>query len=381
MATGDDAWIVRVFDELCTEDLQLVADFFNEHFPGVFYPRCSPDIWKWKLGAGNPAGRGFLTVAYLDGKVIGTTSGTRQHIRLNGQSISGMEIGDTFTHPDFRKNGYCRDNYPGTLDKSHYLNKSVFGRLVTETLDRASLAGIQNVFGTPNLNSRPPYISKLLFTEIGLEKIKSWNMIGSKYVTSGKYMFPLHIALAFVKRVISINAFLLQRRYSFRETAFGELAEAFGTHIPIIESNTAGFGSLSFVQNLNFYEHRYHLHPTHRYRYFAITRKGELMGWIICTQIKRASGRETLVVSDWIAYKETFRRNLPNFISLVAPKFPEVEMVSVWAANNLAKRFRWNRFGFFSIKDVSIIERSLETENSSPVDEFADFRIGWSDNG
>ncbi len=51
MASDDGAWTVRVFDDLRPDDLQLVADFFNEHFPEVFYPRCSPNIWRWKLGA------------------------------------------------------------------------------------------------------------------------------------------------------------------------------------------------------------------------------------------------------------------------------------------------------------------------------------------
>ena len=214
MANEDGAWTVRVLDDLRPEDLQLVADFFIEHFPGVFYPECSPDIWRWKLGASNPAGPGFLTVAYLDGKVIGTTSGTRQKIRLGGQTVSGMEIGDTFTHPEYRKSGFCRENYPGTFNKNDYLNKSVFGRLVTETLDRASKAGIQYVFGTPNLNSRPPYLSKLGFIEIGFDKVKSWNLIGSKYVTSARYKIPVHLSIALMKCAIKVNTYLMQRKYS-----------------------------------------------------------------------------------------------------------------------------------------------------------------------
>ena len=381
MAHEDGAWTVKVLDDLRPEDLQLVADFFIEHFPGVFYPKCSPDIWRWKLGASNPAGPGFLTVAYLDGKVIGTTSGTRQKIRLGGQTVSGMEIGDTFTHPDYRKSGFCRENYPGTLNKNDYLNKSVFGRLVTETLDRASEAGIQYVFGTPNLNSRPPYLSKLGFIEIGFDKVKSWNLIGSKYVTSARYKIPMRLSIDLMKCAVKVNTYLMQRKNSIRETAFGEMADAFETHVRVRESISKKSGSLYFEQNLSFYQHRYDRHPSHQYRYFELVGKGKVIGWLVCTQIKRSSGRETLVISDWIAFDETFKGHLPNFISLVAPKYPDAEMISVWASNELTKRSRWYRFGFFSVKEISIIERCIEIENPQPVEEFADFRIGWSDNG
>jgi hypothetical protein len=374
-------WTVRVLDDLRPEDLQLVADFFNEHFPGVFYPMCSPEIWRWKLGASNPAGPGFLTVAYLDGKVIGTTSGTRQKIRLNGQTVSGMEIGDTFTQPEYRKSGFCGENYPGTVNKDDYLNKSVFGRLVAETLDRATKAGVQYVFGTPNLNSRPPYISKLGFKEIGFEKVKSWNSINSKYVISARYKIPLYLSITLLTSAVKVNTYLIQRKFSIRETSFGEMADGIGTHVRVIESTAQESDSLCFEQNLNFYQHRYDRHPNHLYRYFAVEGNEKLIGWLICTQIKRSSGRVALVISDWIAFDETFKGRLPNFISLVSRKFPDAELISVWAANDLAKRSSWNRFGFFSVKDVSIIERCIKIENSQPVVEFANFRIGWSDNG
>ena len=370
-----------MFDDLRLEDLQQVADFFNEHFSGVFYPRSSPDIWRWKLGTSNPAGRGFLTVAYLDGKVIGTTSGTRQQIRLNGQRVSGMEIGDTFTHPDYRKRGYCRDTYPGTLDKNDYLNKSIFGRLVTETLDRALAAGVDYVFGTPNLNSRPPYLSKLSFAEIGFEKVKSWNKLSSRYAGWARFRNPMHLGIIIINFLVKVNTFLIQRKYSARETSFGEIAEVYVTQGPISQIYNERPGALIFEQDLNFLEHRYDRHPNYRYRYFAIENRGTPIGWLICTQIHRASGRNTLVISDWVAFQEEFKGNLPNFVSLVISKFPDAEIVSVWAASDLAKRFRWNRFGFFSLKEVSVIERCIETENPQPVLEFADFRIGWSDNG
>ena len=98
-------WEVKSLDDLNPSELQLVADFFNEHFPGVFYPKCTPDLFIWKLGSSNPAGQGFLTVAMSNGLVVGTASGTRKILIENNKIIEALEIGDTFTHPDFRKKG------------------------------------------------------------------------------------------------------------------------------------------------------------------------------------------------------------------------------------------------------------------------------------
>ena len=97
--------------------------------------------------------------------------------------------------------------------------------------------------------------------------------------------------------------------------------------------------------------------------------------------MKRQSGRETLVVSDWIGLSENFTRSLPNYIGEIVPHFENLDSVTVWATKTSASKFRWGRFGFLGTKGVSIIERGLEGAKTTSVTEFADFRIGWSDNG
>lgn len=381
MDAGEQTWQVRVFDDLREEDLAMVAEFFNENFPGVFYPHCSPEIWKWKLGASNPAGRGFLTVAFSGGKVVGTTSGTRKSFDLGDDLVSGMEIGDTFTHPDFRKSGYCGENYPGIAGKTQYLNRSIFGRLVTETLDRAAKAGVEYVYGTPNLNSRPPYLAKLGFTEIGYEKVRSWSLLTASRTFSLKYRFPAFLFVNLLKFVTKIGHISNRRTLQVEEGTFERFSLALDRSKNEDYLGVKAVDAFYFCQNLEFYEHRYLRHPTYRYRYFEIRTKKDLVGWIICTQIKRQSGRETLVISDWIGLTENFERNLPNYISMTVPHFENLDSVTVWTAKTSASGFHWLRFGFLGTKDVSIIEKCMVTENARQVREFADFRIGWSDNG
>lgn len=381
MADQDILWTIKVLDELKETDLQLVADFFNQNFPGVFYPKCSPKLFRWKLGESNPAGTGFLTVAISDGKIIGTTSGTCQKIRLGGRLVKAIEIGDTFTHPEFRKKGFCETAYPGTLSRDEYLNKSVFGRLVTETLDRAEKTGVEYVFGTPNLNSRPPYLNKLQFIEIGVGKIKSWSSLTPQFVANTKYKFPVSFFANFLDLIQKIQLFIVGRGFFVTEATFESLVSTVDLSLLDEEKQAKKYDSFSMDQNPAFLKHRYFLHPSHPYQYFRVEGRNKLIGWIICMRIIRQSGRETLVISDWIALEDSFRENLPMLVSKVASKHKGVQIVSLWADNAVAKGTKWSRFGFFSRKDVSIIARSLKIENKQNIREFADFRIGWSDNG
>ena len=137
MGISDPDWEVKSLDDLNPGDLQLVSNFFNEQFPGVFYPECTPEIFKWKLGPSNPAGQGFLSVAMSNGLVIGAASGTKKIIIEDGKLISAIEIGDTFTHPDFRKKGKCITPPSDSAVEGEYFAISVFGRLVSETIMRS----------------------------------------------------------------------------------------------------------------------------------------------------------------------------------------------------------------------------------------------------
>ncbi len=381
MNDDKNAWDVKTFDDLREEDLSLVADFFNQNFPGVFFPQCSPEIWKWKLGPSNPAGRGYLTVAFCNGRVIGTTSGTRQTLTLGEKSVAAMEIGDTFTHPDFRKNGFCAEDYPGASGKEHYLNRSVFGRLVTETLDRASRDEVEYVFGTPNENSRPPYLSKLNFREIGYGKVMSRSLLVSARTFSPRYKIPVFFLVCASKLAVRIGAVATLPKFRVKEGNFDDLAHSLRQLKPRDDSPNKSGQSLCFRRDLDFFEHRYLRHPSYNYRYFQVTAKKELIGWVICTHLRRQSGRETLVISDWVGFSDSFGKFLPNYVSLIVPLFKGLDSVTVWVAKTATAPFRWRRLGFLGTKNVSIIERCLTNTNSEQVQEFANFRIGWSDNG
>ena len=132
MSAPDRQWRIRFVEDLDDELVDRTAAFFDEYFPGVFGEICDPELFRWKLGPSNPAGQGILAVAVADDDAIaGVMSATMKRMTIGERSVAGSETGDTFTHPDFRRSGRAAEVAPGTT-ADHYLNRSVFGRLVDE---------------------------------------------------------------------------------------------------------------------------------------------------------------------------------------------------------------------------------------------------------
>ncbi|MFZ2227673.1 MAG: GNAT family N-acetyltransferase [Candidatus Nanopelagicaceae bacterium] len=381
MRVTSSEWEIKVCDDLAESDLLEVSKFFNQYFPGVFYPECSPRIFQWKLGMENPAGSGFLTVAMHDGKVIGTTSATRQKILKGNRVVTAIEIGDTYTHPDFRRIGNCASLYPGTSGPHDYLNKSVFGRLVTETLDRARTSGIRYVFGTPNENSRPPYINKLGFQEIGWGKVRSWSSPTQEFKVGSRKRLMVSLAIFLVRTFRRVNLLISARNINIEEDRFESFVLDLEENLQENSENILDNESIRMERNPAFFKYRYVLHPHYRYQYFKIQEFGRNSGWIICVVLVRQSGRETLVVSDWVILDPASEKNLPKYLALLTSKFRTVQLVSLWASDTTNSTFQWGRFGFFSRNRVSLITKTLDMEEGRDIHEFADFRIGWSDNG
>ena len=154
-------------------------------------------------------------------------------------------------------------------DENDYLNKSIFGRLVTETMVRAMEAGVEYVFGTPNSNSRPPYLTKLGFSEIGYGKVRAWNWMSPRYGSVSKYKFLLVPLLRFSQGITSATSLLLRHKFAMIEGQFDALVSDL-SHISAIEDEVEPF---SLVADVDFFEHRYNRHPSHKYRYFQVERE------------------------------------------------------------------------------------------------------------
>lgn len=370
-------WEVRSLDDLDSNGLQLVSDFFNEQFPGVFYPKCTPEIFKWKLGSSNPAGSGFLTVAMCNGLVVGTASGTRKILAENNEPINAIEIGDTFTHPDFRKNGKCITPILAGAAEDTYFTVSIFGRLVSETISRAQLKGVRFVYGTPNENSKPPYVKRLNFEEIDGGNIYSNLIITPKFVPLQKIRWVLSFLDLLIQLFVRALSYIVLGRNSVQEISDTEFLANYtqkyysSEHVP---------DKIYLVRNSQILQHRYAMHPNHQYRFFQVSVKGETKGVLITTEVLRPSGVSSFVVSDWLFSDQKVEKRLALFISKLRSYNQNSETISFWELGGPTKMTKLF-LGIMMHKKISLISKDFRITDSDKCEEFGDFRIGWSDNG
>jgi GNAT superfamily N-acetyltransferase len=95
------------------------------------------DFFRWKH-LENPAGRSFMLVAELDGKLVGFRAFMRWRFMVGGSAVRAVRAVDTATHPDHQ-------------------GKGIFSTLTLQALD--GLRGETDlVFNTPNASSLPGYL-------------------------------------------------------------------------------------------------------------------------------------------------------------------------------------------------------------------------------
>ncbi len=125
---------------------------FRAIFPRNALRSIEKDYYKWKI-INNPYQRGFIYLEQKGSKVAGSATITPKKITVLGKKFLGAEIGDTFTHPDCRRQG-------------------VFSRGVTKCTEQAISNGINIIYGTPNPLSLAGYQKKLGYPPCPFVKVK-----------------------------------------------------------------------------------------------------------------------------------------------------------------------------------------------------------------
>lgn len=104
------------------------------------------NYYEWKLRTGTPT-EGHLAMVKMQERIAGTASVTAKRIAVHGKLHLGFEIGDTYTHPDFRRMG-------------------VFLSAVQECCRYVVERNGEFIYGTPNDASLPGYEKKANFVRV-----------------------------------------------------------------------------------------------------------------------------------------------------------------------------------------------------------------------
>jgi hypothetical protein len=373
-------WDVLFVNDLDSELVDRAAEFFNEHFPGTYWPSCDPEIFRWKLGDSNPAGRGILALAMCDMVVAGVMTATRKHLLLDGQPVSGFEVGDTFTNPVFRSAGGAATPAAGTNGPGDYLNKSVFGRLVNDVTERLLVNGAEVVYGTPNDQSRPGYLRRGQYVHHEELGISFWHR-PSQTVFQRK--FPgwtgraLHTCFNRIRRPISAPD---QTVTLDRMSLDGNVANSVFEEIDRLWARLRRHSGLSLVQDGSYVWHRYAAHPTGSYVIHLIRRHQVLVGFVVSRSLKRVDDPGTLALVDWVIHHDEDNRLLAWAIDRVASEATGDQSPALWTDNSFLRRSTLRRMGFFRNGPISVIRALAGTAIVDESRLTADIRLGWSDN-
>ena len=300
-------------------DLDFVSksvEFLEREFGNsVGGPKWTDELLLWKLSDVNPSGKGILVVAEIDGKIIATASLTMKRMILDGKEVLGGEIGDTYSAEKFRRLAVPKALIETNQDASHYVNKSLFGRLVSEIINHSPTLQCEIIYGTPNANSLPGYVKKLQFFKIRGYKNVSRSRPTSLFI---KVKAPLpRIILEVVIPVISKLSYLYRSLilFLFRpKKLIVKSLLALDEDIDALWQDCSPSEGFSLIRDSKYYNYRYRNHPFEKYNHHAFYIDGKL-ACMLTTCIKTDSnGNNVVVICDYLKNKKISFLYLLNYI-------------------------------------------------------------------
>ena len=315
------------------DDLKLVdkaADFLREEFwPADGDPVWSAEYFRWKLGSANPAGSGYVSLAMMDGQVVGVVSLTKKRLLIDGKETIGGEVGDAYSSARMRRHAHPADLSALDSDPKSFINRSIFGRLASDVRARAESDGISIIYGTPNHNAYPGWTKRLGYFELFGYNNQSfsrptWRMLLKKFP---HVAFASRLLQAAENAMVTAHACLW--RIIAREFVFDQRPPS-EEELEQLWSRTKPSMGLSLVRNSAYWQYRYGSHPLAEYSLFSVRVKGVLVSVIAVRLASIAAGKPILSIVEWLAEKKVpFGYVLSHIIH--ACKDWNIDVFNLWA--------------------------------------------------
>lgn len=376
----DKIWQVKDVDDLDSAILDQAAQFLQPFLPVGTEDIWSADYFNWKLGDSNPAGRGFITVATHKGVIVGVTSITRKRFWDGQKEVSVAEIGDTYSHPEYRRDSHAEVPY-GTGDTTDdYLNLSIFGRLVTETRTRAEKAGLSLIYGTPNGNSMPGYVKRLGFFHLETHFNRYFVRPGSAgLIQQLPVLRPFRSLIHMVER---IHAKLMRRLSSGGGKLQVREIESVGPEVDDLWERLKTSQRYGLLRDGAYFRHRFLENPLGRYQLWAVQQEGRICGVFVTSTRINPDGLLTRYLADWLldtSVKGIFRFIVASWIAANGDK--TTKSFSFWGESEWTTSQKILKLGCLGKNPIPIIfSDNSEARNLEKSDRVLDFTLATSDN-
>lgn len=335
--------------------VEQTVDFLQSEFcPIGVDPLWSSDYFRWKLGTSNPAGKGYISLAMIENKVVGVASLTRKRLLIEGVECAGGEVGDTYSSGAIRRNSKPASLSSIDTNPDSYINKSIFGRLVSDVRSRAEIAGVAVIYGTPNKSSYPGYVKRLNYFDLTAYDNVSFSRPTAKMLTQ---KYPALNPLAPALRAVEFSSQVVHRLLFGKGASKGleidpnfpataEIEALWGRDKP-----TRGF---SMVRDAAYWRHRYLEHPIVQYNIFSIRERGVLVGIVVTRYAVLAGHKPTVFIVEWMLDVQV---EFGHVLSSVMAHYwhTDVHVYNLWARRGSREAKAARKALFFSRKRFPII--------------------------
>jgi hypothetical protein len=360
--------------------LDNIADFLHQGFSQKGADRIwSKEYFDWKLGDQNPAGKGYLSYATSDDKIVGVATLTRKKALYNGKELIVAEIGDTYTLPDIIRKGKPLVLSDFDSNPKSYVNKSVFGRIVSEITNRASLDGVSIIYGTPNKNSFPGYIKRL-----GFLNHTQYNNI-TNYRPSSQLLIKKHSLLKPLSKFFyvaeSIEFKLQKMLYSFW---YGKgikvsIRMPKPDEIDALWEETKPKTGFSLVRDGQYWFYRFVNHPLANYKFINFRKNGSLIAMVVVREFAYREGRRVASIVEWMLKDNiSIGYLLSETLNLVNSREVDYYYFYSSAASSISTTAKGNLFLHKNPTPIIFAKNDLSEEICKNNNSF-EFHLGSSD--
>ena len=332
------------------DDFDDLENFYRKKFSSIYHNKLSADYLYWKLKK-NVSFNGEMLVAIYNNNIVGSTSLTFKQAIIKDKQIKIAEIGDSYADIAIQRI-ILKKNLKKNFKYFH--EKSIFGSLVNELLNRNNFKNLDLIYGVPNNKSLQGYTKHLNFKALNRNEIYNF-VIPS--INSQKIFFnSINFFLKFYRSCI---LFLF-----FRTLVVLENDDILENEIDFLISNN----NLDLYKTRKYFLEKYKFNPEKNFSFLKVYNQKNLVNIYV---IKKDHQRKKIFIVDYLAKK--------NFITHILLKLnlKYNYSVSFWANNNDFNFFKKFFFTVFKRKKINIIIYNKQ-KNVEEVF-FDNFYLGYSD--